>query len=182
MLAWVDTETTGLDGASDLLLEVGIVLTDDELNFIDQKDIIVGHIPERRLLQMIPLVQTMHRESGLWHDVLQSRFDAPSAEAVMVAWLAERIAPDTPMCGSTISFDRERFLRPQMPSLEALFHYRTIDVSSFKETARRFAPSVYDEWQEIKSEIKAHRTLSDCYESIEEYKFYLSAMKNGAWQ
>jgi oligoribonuclease (3'-5' exoribonuclease) len=76
-----------------------------------------------------------------------------------------------PLAGSTVGFDR-RWLRHHMPALEALFSYRSIDVSVLTELARRFAPSIYAA-RPKKSE--AHRALADARESINYLRYYLKS-------
>jgi len=74
----------------------------------------------------------------------------------------------TPMAGSTISFDRA-FLKEHMPKLEAMFSYRSIDVSSLVELAKRWAPGIYDGRPK---KADAHRGLADVRESINYLRFF----------
>jgi oligoribonuclease len=55
-----------------------------------------------------------------------------------------------------------------MPKLEAYFHYRNLDVSVFKELARRWRPKLYDGFKKASN----HTALADIHESIEELKYY----------
>jgi oligoribonuclease len=55
-----------------------------------------------------------------------------------------------------------------MPELEAYFHYRNLDVSTLKELAARWAPSLKDGF---KKQTK-HEALADIIESIEELRYY----------
>ena len=71
------------------------------------------------------------------------------------------------MCGNSIGQDR-RFMARWMPRLENYFHYRNLDVSTFKELARRWAPEVH---QSFKKRTK-HEALSDILESIDELQHY----------
>lgn len=74
----------------------------------------------------------------------------------------------TPLAGSTVGFDR-RWLKFHVPMLEALFSYRSIDVSSITELAKRFAPQVYGARPKAAN---AHRALADVRESIAYLKYY----------
>ena len=56
-----------------------------------------------------------------------------------------------------------------MPTLEAFFHYRNVDVSTVKELARRWYPQILAESPEKDS---AHRALDDIRASIAELQFY----------
>jgi oligoribonuclease len=71
------------------------------------------------------------------------------------------------MCGNSICQDR-RFLANYMPLLESFFHYRNLDVSTLKELARRWKPSVMDSFKKA----QAHTALADIHESIDELAHY----------
>lgn len=79
----------------------------------------------------------------------------------------------TPLAGSTVAFDR-RWLRKHMPKLEALFSYRSIDVSSITELASRWAKQIYENrpGAEKTKEERAHRALDDIRESINILRYY----------
>lgn len=55
-----------------------------------------------------------------------------------------------------------------MPTLEAWFHYRNIDVSTIKELVRRWKPDVMDGF----SKKSTHLALDDIRESIQELSYY----------
>jgi oligoribonuclease (3'-5' exoribonuclease) len=76
----------------------------------------------------------------------------------------------TPLAGSTIGFDR-KFLRQYMPKLESKFSYRSIDVSSLVELAKRWAPEIYKA-RPKGGEESAHRALADIRVSIEYLRFF----------
>nr|HNH51516.1 oligoribonuclease [Nitrosomonas sp.] len=68
---------------------------------------------------------------------------------------------------NSICQDR-RFLVRSMPKLEAYFHYRNLDVSTLKELAKRWKPTIMSG---LNKESK-HEALSDIYDSINELKYY----------
>ena len=74
----------------------------------------------------------------------------------------------TPLAGSTVGFDKS-FLKEHMPKLEAMFSYRSIDVSSIVELAKRWAPAVYEGRPKAD---KAHRGLADVRESIAYLRYF----------
>ena len=55
-----------------------------------------------------------------------------------------------------------------MPTLEAFFHYRNLDVSTLKELCKRWQPQIYKGF----SKKSKHTALADIYESIDELKYY----------
>jgi oligoribonuclease len=59
-----------------------------------------------------------------------------------------------------------------MPELERWFHYRNLDVSTLKELAARWAPSVL----EALHKESRHEALADIRESIAELRHYRSYM------
>ena len=90
------------------------------------------------------------------------------AEAKTIEFLSEFLDPrQSPMCGNSICQDR-RFLAHYMPTLEAFFHYRNLDVSTLKELARRWNTKA------LEGPVKSgqHLALADIHESIDELKHY----------
>lgn len=188
-LLWVDTETTGLDYDYDKLLEVGLILTDNELIEMARASWVFPFTKESKA-RLIPIIQEMHTASGLFEECYKTETSPALLQLQIATWIMENV-PDydngdmkskPPMAGSSVQFDRMMLLR-NLPTVEGMFHYRNVDVSTLKETARRFAPNVYEEWEEIKADHgdKKHRVFDDILMSIKEYDFYLSAMRNGAW-
>ena len=167
-LIWIDLEMTGLNPDTDLIIEIATVITDKNLNILAEGPAIAVHQPDAALLAMDDWNQKHHGESGLVDRVKASKINAEAAEAITIAflenWVAGRVSP---MCGNTIGQDR-RFLVKYMPKLEAYFHYRSIDVSTLKELAARWAPNLKDGF---KKETK-HEALADIIESIEELRYY----------
>lgn len=171
MIAWLDVETTGLDPTFGHLLEVGIILTDDELNELSRIDVVIQP-PDGTTVTVDAHVRKMHEDSGLWDDCRLEGVELRDAEYILTRWLADRIDRENPppVAGSTVSFDRA-WVRYHMGVLDGFFHYRSIDVSTVKELNRRFkfAP----EWDGGR---KIHRSLPDIEDSIAELKLYLGGI------
>ncbi len=167
-LIWIDLEMTGLDTGADSILEIATVVTDSELNILAEgPELAIGH-PAARLEAMDDWNRNQHRRSGLWQRVVESEVTIAQAEALTVAFLSEWVPPNaSPMCGNSICQDR-RFLHRLMPRLEKFFHYRNLDVSTLKELARRWAPSVLEGVRKQSS----HTALSDVRDSIDELRHY----------
>ena len=167
-LIWIDLEMTGLNPDTDLIIEIATVITDKDLNILAEGPALAVHQPEAALLAMDDWNQKHHGESGLIDRVKFSQINAEAAEAMTIGFLKNWVPEQTsPMCGNTIGQDR-RFLVKYMPKLEAYFHYRSIDVSTLKELAARWAPNLKDGF---KKETK-HEALADIIESIEELRYY----------
>ena len=126
------------------------------------------HQPESVLDAMDEWNKTQHGGSGLLERVRASTYDEQRAEHETLGFLEQWVpAGRSPMCGNSICQDR-RFLARCMPTLEAFFHYRHLDVSTLKELARRWSPLLADGF---KKESK-HLALEDIRDSIAELRYY----------
>jgi oligoribonuclease len=169
-LVWIDCEMTGLDLARDALIEIAVVITDADLQPLDEGIDLVVHVEDEVLATMIPFVRDMHAKSGLTEAVRASTLSLGDAEQQVVDYVRQFVPePRTaPLCGNSIATDRS-FLARDMPLLDEYLHYRMIDVSSIKELAKRWYPRVYQAQPE---KGLAHRALADIRESIRELTYY----------
>ncbi len=173
-LVWIDLEMTGLDPMNHVILEIATIVTDNQLNIVAEGPNLAIHQPESQLQLMDAWCTKTHTESGLVARVRASHLDMAAAEQQTLEFLKPYIQPNTsPLCGNSIWKDRH-FLCHHMPSLERFLHYRTIDVSTVKELARRWAPKLY---QKVEKE-GAHLALQDIRESIAELKYYQTCFFN----
>lgn len=167
-LIWIDMEMTGLEPATDYVLEVAIVITDSQLNTVAEAPVYVVHQADEVLAAMDAWNQSTHKRSGLIDRVKASALDNAAVEAALLAFIQQYVpARTSPMCGNSICQDR-RFLARWMPKLEDYFHYRNLDVSTLKELAKRWKPDIT---KGLKKHGK-HEALADIYESIDEMKYY----------
>lgn len=167
-LVWLDMEMTGLEPDRDRIIEIAMIVTDVDLNVIAESPVIAVHQSDAVLDAMDDWNKNTHGKSGLIDRVRASTIGEAAAEAIYLEWMQQYVPKrSTPMCGNTIGQDR-RFMARYMPTLEAWFHYRNLDVSTLKELARRWNPEVLAGVN--KSE--AHTALADIRESIEELKHY----------
>ena len=167
-LIWLDMEMTGLVPETDRIIEVAMVITDNELNTVAESTSLVVHQADSVLDGMDNWNKSTHGKSGLIDRIKVSTLDEAQVEQQLLAFLTEHVpARTSPMCGNSICQDR-RFMARWMPKLEDYFHYRNLDVSTLKELAKRWNPSVA---QGMKKHGK-HEALADIYESIEEMKHY----------
>jgi oligoribonuclease len=169
-LVWIDCEMTGLELSRDALIEIAVLVTDSELNVLDEGLDIVINCADDVLETMVPFVQQMHETSGLTELVRQSTVTLGQAEQQVLDYIKRFVTePRTaPLCGNSIATDRGFIIR-DMPELDAYLHYRMIDVSSIKELARRWYRRVYF-GQPAKG--LAHRALADIHESVQELRYY----------
>jgi oligoribonuclease len=171
-LIWIDLEMTGLKPDTDMIIEIATVVTDKDLNIIAEGPNLAIHQSDATLAGMDDWNQKQHRTSGLLARVKASTMTTALAEQRTLAFLSSLVTPgSSPMCGNSICQDR-RFLARQMPTLEKFFHYRNLDVSTLKELARRWAPSIQDGF--VKA--GAHLALADIQESIRELRHYRATL------
>ena len=169
VLAWMDLEMTGLDTANHTIVEIAVLMTDSNLEVIDDGIDLVIHADPAELAKMDDFVRTMHTKSGLLPQIENSTLSLADAGAQVLEYLRERVTErSAPLCGNSIGVDR-RFLDRYLPDVDQYLHYRSVDVSSFKEVCRRWNPSVSKGAPGKKS---THRALDDIRESIEEMRYY----------
>jgi oligoribonuclease len=168
-LVWIDCEMTGLDLARDALIEIACLVTDGDLNLLDDGIDEVIKPPPEALDQMADVVRGMHTASGLLN-VLESGITLAEAQERVLDYVRGYVKEPrkAPLCGNSIATDRS-FLARDMPELDAYLYYRMVDVSSIKELARRWYPRTY-----FASPLKTggHRALADIKESVRELRYY----------
>ena len=160
---------TGLNPEVDCLVEIAVVITNSELEILDEGIDLVIKPSAEGLANMNDFVRNMHTESGLINE-FESGLDLAEAERLVLEYV-QRFVPDArtaPLAGNTIGTDR-MFINRYMPLLDNHLHYRNIDVSSVKELSRRWYPRVYFN---MPKKDGGHRALADIRESIKELQYY----------
>ena len=167
-LVWLDCEMTGLDPEKERLIEIAIIVTGPQLTPRLEGPVLAIHQTDEILEQMDKWNKGTHGRSGLIEKVKVSVVSEADAEAQILGFIAQYVPKGvSPLCGNTISQDR-RFLVKYMPRLEEYLHYRNIDVSTFKELAKRWRPDVYNAFKKQQK----HTALADVHESIDELEHY----------
>ncbi len=167
-LIWIDLEMTGLNPEQDRIIEIATLVTDADLNILAEGPVLAVHQSDAQLALMDDWNVRTHTNSGLVTRVRESQIDEQSAEQATLDFLAQWVpANSSPICGNSIGQDR-RFLFKYMPTLEAYFHYRYLDVSTLKELARRWKPEILTG---LKKE-GTHQALDDIRESVAELAYY----------
>jgi len=172
-LIWVDCEMTGLNLPNDALVEIAVLVTDDNLNPIGNGVEVVIKPPASALEQMSDFVREMHTDSGLL-PLLDSGTTLSQAEEIILKYLEETGVPagKAPLAGNSLWLDRN-FIARDLPRFNQFIHYRSVDVSSIKEIAKRWYPKAYFSAPEKSGN---HRALGDVYDSIAELAHYRAAI------
>ena len=172
-LIWVDCEMTGLNLKKDVLVEIAVLVTDSQLNILGEGIDLVIKVEQEYLDGMGDFVREMHTASGLLLEI-PNGVSLPQAEEKILEYL-KKYAPDagkSPLAGNSVSVDRN-FIARDLPLFNEYLHYRTIDVSSIKELARRWYPRVYFA---APKKTGNHRALGDIQDSIEELEYYRNSI------
>ena len=172
-LVWIDMEMSGLDPERERVLELATIVTNADLEVIAEGPDLVVHQPAEALALMEPVVRDMHTRSGLLAAIEASTLSLEDAGAQTLAFIKEHVpAPRTvPLAGNSIGTDR-RFLAAHLPAIEDHLHYRSVDVSTIKELARRWFPDARSGAPDKRG---GHRALDDIRESVEELRYYRKA-------
>jgi oligoribonuclease len=170
----MDLEMTGLDPARHVIVEIATLITDDELNIIAEGPDVVIHATEAQLAEMDKVVVEMHTKSGLLEEIKASELSLADAVNQTLEFLKEQIPEprSVPLCGNSIGMDR-RFLSVHANDIEEFLHYRSVDVSTIKELARRWNPSALDHGPKKNA---SHRAMDDIRESIRELQHYRATL------
>ena len=176
MLVWMDLEMTGLEPARHVIVEIATIITDDRLAIIAEGPDLVIRAEDSQLAEMDEFVTDMHTRSGLLEEIRMSSITMDEASQLTLDFIREHVSKpkSVPLCGNSIGTDR-RFLDAHMPDIENFLHYRSIDVSTAKELARRWNPKVLEG---VPKKETSHRALDDIRESIAELNHYREHLFN----
>ena len=161
---------TGLDPDRHVIVEIATLVTNDELEIVAEgPDLVIG-ATEAQLAEMDEIVVKMHTSSGLLEEIKTSTLTLDQAGQQTLEFIRAAVidSKKVPLCGNSIGMDR-RFLAKHLPELENALHYRSIDVSTIKELAKRWSPSVYGNAPKKEGN---HRALDDIRESVAELAYY----------
>ena len=169
---WLDLEMTGLDASQDRILELAIVITDFNLEICAEYHSGVNQ-PEEVTEPLLKANPWFQDQAPAYQQDIRKLYLSGSNQAKVeeeVLGLVNKHIKKRPiiLAGNSIHKDRE-FIRRWLPKLEAVLHYRMLDVSAWKVYMQGKHRLGYDKQE-------AHRALGDIYESIAELKFYLKEL------
>ncbi|HEX4662103.1 MAG TPA: oligoribonuclease [Candidatus Saccharimonadales bacterium] len=172
-LLWLDMEMTGLEPDIDRVLEVAVIATNWDFTEIANFETGVWQDVEEitPLLEANPFyVRLPDNKKALLELTGNSPLES-EVETQLINFVTTNCDVTRPvlLAGNSIHQDR-RFIRHYYPRLDALLHYRMLDVSAWKVVFEGKFKKRYP-----KKDI--HRALDDVRESIAELKFYLDNLK-----
>lgn len=172
LIVWIDTETTGLDPATDDLLEIAVVVTRNDLTEVGAYDTVItpSHGVDASVERMGAFVREMHTANGLIDAIRGPGAHDPGAADQLVAGAIDRFtvghAGPFLIGGNSTTHDRG-FLARHAPQTFSRLHYRSIDASGIEQEMIRDG---YDRqiaaWRDRFEPSEAHRALGDIRDSI----------------
>lgn len=169
-LLWLDLEMTGLDLEKDVILEAAAIATDWEFNEIATFEAVVRYdeafIKERFATQPEFWDAFPEARDGL---LAQNNTGKESSEVEkdFLEFIQEHFDTNEKilLAGNSIHNDRN-FIKAQWKDIEAVLHYRMLDVSAWKVVFG-------GKYGKVFAKQKSHRALDDIRGSIMELTYYL---------
>lgn len=166
-LFWIDLEMTGLEPERHVIIEIASLVTDAHLEVLAEGPVFAIKRTDEQLALMDAWNRGTHGASGLLQRIRDGGVDIAEAERDTLAFMRKWVVKgQSPLAGNSIAQDR-RFLRREMPKLDAYLHYRNVDVSTVKELVRRWYPALKPPEKK-----QAHQALDDIRESVAELRWY----------
>ncbi|KAK6433422.1 Phosphatidylinositol 3,4,5-trisphosphate-dependent Rac exchanger 2 protein [Oleoguttula sp. CCFEE 5521] len=172
-LVWIDCEMTGLDTNKDTIMSLCCIITDYELNPLDDKgyEAIIHHSREQ-LDAMGEWCTSHHGDSGLTQACLDSTTTPEQAAKELLAHIQTHV-PDRRralLAGNTVHADQRFLAQEPWKPVVGWLHHRIFDVSAIKEAAKRWASVKVLKGSPRKE--GAHEARKDIEESIAEARYY----------
>jgi oligoribonuclease len=165
-LVWMDLEMTGLNPASDAILEIAAVVTGPDLVPLVEVERVVS-VPDDFLFRMSDRVRRMHTENGLLEAVRTSAVSLHDAERAVLNAIAPHCPAGDGMLAGNSVFHDWRFLQRHMPRLEQHLHFRHVDIGTIGSLAHAWFPDV-----EYPNGPVNHRAMADVKASVDELRYY----------
>lgn len=168
-LLWVDLEMTGLDVSKDVIIEIAAEVTDFTFKTLASYEAIIKH-PEAVLQNMNPWAAEQHGRSGLTDRIRKEGRPEDDVKHELVGFIKAQFGNEPAvLAGNSIHNDRN-FIKYWWPEVDALLHYRMLDVSSFKIVMQGKFGTAFEKND-------AHRAFDDIQASIAELQYYLEWLK-----
>ena len=120
------------DGTVQGFLEIATIITDSNLNEIEQGPDLIIHQPQEKLVSMDSWALKTHRSSGLIDAVRNSSVFLKTAEEKTLNFFKKHCDPDTALLAGNSVWQDRNFLKKYMPSLVDFCYYRVLDVTAIR--------------------------------------------------
>lgn len=161
---------TGLDVQKDVILEVAAEVTDFDFKTLASYEALITH-PDHLLEGMNEWAAKQHALSGLTERVRSQGRSEEEVKHELVGFIKAQFGDEPAvLAGNSIHNDRN-FIKQWWPEVEAVLHYRMLDVSSFKVLMQGKYSAEFEKND-------AHRAFDDIQASIAELQYYLEWFKN----
>ncbi|KAL4071282.1 ribonuclease H-like domain-containing protein [Scleroderma yunnanense] len=169
-IVWIDCEMSGLNPRKDRLLEIAVLITNGNMQLVDEGLEFVIKTDNSVLDNMDEWCRTHHGQSGLTQACLSSPYSKNYVSKAVLEYIKKWIPEQRTavLAGNSVHVDKS-FLGEEMPEVIDWLHYRIIDVSTIKELCRRWYPTL-----EVPKMLSggSHRALDDIKGSIQELTWY----------
>jgi len=171
-ILWVDLEMTGLDSQHDVILEVAAEVTDFAFHTLASYEALIKH-PDDKLHAMNEWATAQHAASGLTERVRTE--GRPEQEVIheLVGFIKAQFGDEPAILGGNSIHNDRNFIKRWWPEVDALLHYRMLDVSAFKILMQGKYGVEYD-----KKDV--HRAFDDIQASIAELQYYLERLRKAS--
>lgn len=174
---------TGLDLEKDVIIEIFCIITDGELNIVDEEGWgTVVHQSKQRMDQMDEWCTNTHGETGLTSAVIASTTSPEEAADELLAYIKKYI-PDRRralLAGNSVHADKAFLRLAPWRKVHDHFNHRIMDVSTIKEAVRRWSTLELRNGAPEKKLL--HKAKDDILESIAEAKYYKEVIFEAANQ
>ncbi|EHL01467.1 putative Oligoribonuclease, mitochondrial [Glarea lozoyensis 74030] len=154
---------TGLDVDNDVIIEIFCLITDGDLNLLDEEGWgAVIHQEKETMDKMDDWCTKTHGENGLTAAVLSSTTTAEEASESLLAYV------------KNVHADKAFLRKEPYKKVNDYLSHRILDVSTIKEAARRWCDKEVVRGRPEKKLL--HKAKDDILESIEEARYYKEAI------
>ncbi len=169
-LFWVDLEMTGLNAHKDVIIEVAAEVTDFHFKTLASYEAVIYQSDEK-LAAMNEWSMQQHAASGLVDRIRTQGRAETDVQHELVGFIKAQFGHEPAiLAGNSIHNDRN-FIKAWWPEVDALLHYRMLDVSSLKVFMQgRYGVEF--------SKKEVHRAFDDIQASIAEFQYYLEWLKS----